>query len=180
MSILGIDEITFGSRDIGKCRQFFLDWGLAIVSESAERLVFQSINDCRVIVAHSDTPGLPTGIEPDPTLRQVVWGVESEIDLVKYSAAMAHLPEYQTSANTISCIDPSGLSFRLQVTQKKKIELACAENNTWSERRRINQPSPAYERAQPIEVGHIVLFPAFIKRFWALFCQINILDGAIF
>jgi catechol 2,3-dioxygenase-like lactoylglutathione lyase family enzyme len=158
MSILGIDEITFGSKDIGKCRQFFLDWGLQLVSESEERLVFHSLNACRVIVAHSDTPGLPAGIEPDPTLREVVWGVEFESDLVKYKAAMAHLPDFGVTANSIGCKDPSGLSLRLQMTQKQPIEIACAENNTWSDRRRINQPSPAYERAQPIEVGHVVLF----------------------
>jgi catechol-2,3-dioxygenase len=158
MSILGIDEITFGSKDIGNCRQFFLDWGLELVSESEEKLVFQSLNACRVIVAHSDSPGLPSGIEPDPTLRQVVWGVESESDLAAYSAAMSHLPDFKASEKSIVCTDPSGLSFRLQVIQKKKIDLACAENNTWSDRRRINQPSPAYDRAQPIEVGHVVMF----------------------
>jgi hypothetical protein len=158
MSILGIDEITFGSKNIGKCRQFFLDWGLELVSESEEKLVFQSLNACRVIVAHSDSPGLPSGIEPDPTLRQVVWGVESESDLAAYSAAMSHLPDFKASEKSIACKDPSGLSFRLQVNQKKKIDLACAENNTWSDRRRINHPSPAYDRAQPIEVGHVVMF----------------------
>ena len=31
MSVLGIDEITFGAQDIARCRQFFLDWGLTLV-----------------------------------------------------------------------------------------------------------------------------------------------------
>jgi catechol 2,3-dioxygenase-like lactoylglutathione lyase family enzyme len=48
--------------------------------------------------------------------------------------------------------------MRLQVSQKRPIELDCAQVNSWSERQRINQPSPAYERAVPIEVGHVVMF----------------------
>jgi catechol-2,3-dioxygenase len=30
--------------------------------------------------------------------------------------------------------------------------------NTWNDRARLNSPSPAYERAIPIEVGHVVFF----------------------
>ena len=71
MTVLGIDEITFGAQDLQRCRQFFLDWGLDLHSEDAQRLVFESMNGCRVVVAHSDTPGLPAGLEPDPTLREV-------------------------------------------------------------------------------------------------------------
>ena len=53
MQLLGIDEVTFGAKDLEKCRQFFLDWGLSLHTESAQELVFTSLNGCRVVVAHS-------------------------------------------------------------------------------------------------------------------------------
>jgi len=59
MRILGIEEITFGAADLAKCRQFFLDWGLQLVKEEAQTLVFECLNGCRVVVAHSDRPDLP-------------------------------------------------------------------------------------------------------------------------
>ena len=77
MNLQGIDEITFGTSDLGACHRFFQDWGLSLVAESADQLVFESLNGCRVITARSDLPGLAPGIEPDPTLREVVWCVDS-------------------------------------------------------------------------------------------------------
>jgi len=158
MSVLGIDEITFGALDLVRCRQFFLDWGLTLTEESPTRLSFESLNGCRVIVAHSDTPGLPPGIEADPTLREVVWGVASQADLDHYRERLHALPGFVQQGQRIGCTDPCGLAMRLQVSQKRPIELDCAQVNSWSERQRINQPSPAYERAVPIEVGHVVMF----------------------
>jgi catechol-2,3-dioxygenase len=169
MSILGIDEVTFGAQDIGRCRQFFLDWGLSLVEESATRLVFASLNDCRVIVAHSDTPGLPPGIEADPTLREVVWGVASEADLAKYAAALQTQADFVQHGQRIGCTDPCGLSVRLQVSQKKTLDLDCAQLNTWSARPRVNQSSQAYDRAQPIEVGHVVFFVKELEKVSAFY-----------
>jgi catechol 2,3-dioxygenase-like lactoylglutathione lyase family enzyme len=158
MSVLGIDEITFGAQDIARCRQFFLDWGLTLVDETPLRLVYESLNGCRVIVAHSDTPGLPAGIEADPTLREVVWGVANAADMANYSAAMQQWPGYVQENDRVGCTDPSGLAIRVQISRKKDIALDCAQVNTWNERSRVDQASPAYERALPIEVGHVVLF----------------------
>ena len=94
MSILGIDEITFGAQDIARCRQFFLDWGLTLVDETPLRLVYESLNGCRVIAAASDSPDLPPGIEPDPTLREVVWGVDSPESLARYRSRLQGQPGY--------------------------------------------------------------------------------------
>jgi catechol 2,3-dioxygenase-like lactoylglutathione lyase family enzyme len=157
-SVLGIDEITFGAADLTKCRQFFQDWGLTIVSEAAQELVFESLNGCRVVVAHSDKPGLPAGVEPDPTLREVVWGVAAPADLDLYRGRLADRPGFVDTGDRIGCTDPNGLAVRLQVTKKRPLALDCARTNTWSERPRVNQASPAYDRATPIEVGHVVFF----------------------
>ena len=158
MSVLGIDEITFGAQDVGRCKQFFLDWGLSLVEETPARLVFASLNGCRVIVAHSDTPGLPPGVEADPTLREVVWGVRSQADLDAIRAKLKHQPGFVDSGDRIGCTDPNGLAVRVQVSRKRPVELVTAKTNTWTERVRVNQPAPAYDHATPVEVGHVVFF----------------------
>lgn len=158
MSILGIEEITFGAQDIPRCRQFFLDWGLTLVEETTTRLVYESLNGCRVVVAHSDTPGLPAGVEDDPTLREVVWGVASDADLDRYGAVMQQWPGFMRQSQGVGCTDPSGLAVRVQVSRKKVLALDCAQVNTWSDRARVDHASPSYERACPIEVGHVVFF----------------------
>lgn len=158
MTILGIDEITFGTQDIARTRQFFLDWGLHLIEENPQRLVYESLNGCRVIVAHSDTPGLPRGIEPDPTLREVVWGVRHPDDLSALRASLSQQPGFLDDGSRLGCTDPNGLAVRVQVSRKRGIQLDCARTNTWAERMRLDKPSPAYERAEPIEVGHVVFF----------------------
>ena len=149
MSILGIDEITYGVDDLATCKRFFLDWGLALVDEANDQLVFETLNGCRVVVAHMTKPGLPPALEAGPTLREVVWGVESEADLARFAS---------TLNSDHSCIDPNGLTIRFQLTKKRDVSIASAGFNTWQKKGRINQASPAYERATPIEVGHVVFF----------------------
>jgi len=163
MTVTGIDEITFASRELAACRQFFLDWGLSLAEETPQMLLFESLNGGRVRVAHSDTPGLPPGLEPDPTLREVVWGVADAASLAEARERLRGQPGWCDDGERIGCTDPNGLAVRLQVTRKRPVELACARTNTWDERPRVNQPGPAYERAEPIEVGHVVFFVKDLK-----------------
>ncbi|MDB5892562.1 MAG: Glyoxalase/bleomycin resistance protein/dioxygenase [Rhodoferax sp.] len=158
MSVLGIDEITYGADDLPTCRRFFLDWGLHLVSESEDELVFETLNGGRVIVAASGKEGLPVALEAGPTLREVVWGVETEDDLQHYADKIRWAPGFVSGNGRIGCTDPNGLAVRLQVTRKRDVQLDSATYNTWSRKDRINQSSPAYERATPIEVGHVVFF----------------------
>ena len=172
MSVSGIDEITFGASDLAACRKFFQDWGLTLHSEDPHTLVFESLNGCRVVVAHSDKPGLPAGMEPDPTLREVVWGVESEADLDAFRSRLEGQPGYAEAGTRIGCTDPNGLSVRLQVSVKRPISLESAQTNTWSHRPRVNQPSPAYDRAHPVEVGHVVFFVKDLARVTAFYTDL--------
>lgn len=160
MSIQGIDQITYGSADLPTCRRFFDDWGLALVSESDAELVFESLNGCRVVVAHSDTPGLPPGTEPDPTLREVVWGVSDAASLDALRRLIAGRPGYVDTGARIGCTDPNGLAVRFQVSVKRPVSVAGTRANTWDRRERIDTPATIYERATPIEVGHVVFFVA--------------------
>ncbi len=158
MSIQGIDEITLSSEDLPSCRRFFIDWGLSLQAESALELVFECLNGCRVVVAHPSRPGLPPGLENDPTLRQVIWSVRDEAELERWTARLQTQAGWQRRGERWIGTDPMGLSVGLQASRKRSIALPAAQTNTWSHRPRINQASPAYERAQPVEVGHVVLF----------------------
>ncbi|MFT3777275.1 MAG: VOC family protein [Ottowia sp.] len=176
MSVLGIDQITYGTDDLLLARRFFQDWGLSLVSESADELVFECLNGCRVIVAAMDKAGLPPAIEEGPTLREVVWAVESEADLDRYADAIRNDPGFMDvavdGARRIGCADPNGLAVRLQVTRKHAVpEVRSAQMNTWTDRPRVNAPAPVYERATPIEVGHVVFFVADVKAVEAFYAS---------
>lgn len=175
MSVLGIDQITYGTDDLDTSRRFFLDWGLTLAYEGADELVFESLNGCRIVVASMDKAGLPPAIEDGPTLREVVWGVESAADLDRYADAIrgdaGFVDGEVAGGRRIGCTDPNGLAVRLQVSRKKAIDIDCARVNTWTDKARVNQPSPIYDRATPIEVGHVVFFVADVKACEAFYAS---------
>ncbi|MBS0315769.1 MAG: VOC family protein, partial [Proteobacteria bacterium] len=47
----------------------------------------------------------------------------------------------------------------------------CAAMNTWTAKPRINRRAPIYERATPIEVGHVVFFVADVKACEAFYAS---------
>src|SRR6476469_6174053 len=109
MNVLGIDEITYGADDLPLCRRFLSDWGLALVEEREDLLVFETMNGCRVVVRPSGAPELPAAIEAGPTLREVVWGVKDEESVRRLAESLRGLPGYVHEHGRVGCTDPNGL-----------------------------------------------------------------------
>jgi catechol 2,3-dioxygenase-like lactoylglutathione lyase family enzyme len=144
MSIEGIDRITYGVEDLAACRRFFLDWGLKLAREDGNGPEFESLNGCEVFVRRADDPSLPPAVEPGSTLREVIWGVESEADL--------------TVLRGVPAIDPNGIGLGFRVSRKRPVSVEGTPANVWGHAARIDTPSPVYDRAEPVEVGHVVFF----------------------
>lgn len=145
MSITGIDSITYGVEDLELCRRFFADWGLEPKGND-----FETLNGCEVRIRHQDDPALPPAMEPGSTLREVVWGTDGS----------SVLP---------SCSDPNGLALSFRKSRKRRIDVKGVPMNGWGLPARVDRPAPIYERAQPVEVGHLVLFTdrlAEMERFY--------------
>lgn len=160
--IEGIDAITFSTDRWDDARKFFADWGLKLESETPARVDWSTLNGCGVSVVRTDDASLPPPIEPGPTLREVVWGVHEPADLDALAAGpLARAPGFvdgRAADGTLTARDPHGLQLKFRVTRKRPLELKGAATNPWGDVRRVDAPSPVYERAEPVEVGHVVLF----------------------
>jgi catechol 2,3-dioxygenase-like lactoylglutathione lyase family enzyme len=170
MSILGIDRITYGVADVATCRKFFLDWGLKLVHESGDALDFETLNGCEVHLRSLEDPTLPEGIEDGPSLREVVWGVDSRADLERLRAALGADAHYAERYGTLHVTDPNGLALAFRATHKRKVDVKGVPMNAWGQPGRgVNLRSTFYARAEPIEVGHVVFFTdrlAELERFY--------------
>jgi len=160
MHLQGIEKVTLTALDLETARKFYTDWGLTLTHQSDAHLLFETLNGCQVSVHESLDPHLPAGIEKDPTLREITWCVKDAQTLEHFASKLSHLESFEKHPDTVKCKDPSGLSIAITVTQKRDLKLQSAITNSWDQRQRINQPSPIYERATPVEVGHVVLFVA--------------------
>ena len=158
MSITGIDSITYGVEDVAKCRQFFLDWGLELAREDGGRLVFETLNGCEVIVAPKDDAALAPAMESGSTLREVVWSAETPADVAAVAERCSGLPGAFHADGVAGALDPNGLAVKVRVSRKRKIDVRGMPINTWDHAARVDAPSTFYDRARPIEVGHVVFF----------------------
>ena len=162
MQIVGIEEFEFGVEDLKACERFVADFGLASVA--AEHGVsgttsVQTLDGSRITLYPLDDPRLPAAIEAGSTLRRVTWGVASEKALQQLAQTLTDQPGFTQDAEHVSCRDPNGMSLRFRVSRQRPVELAPSPPiNQWGDARRIDQPSPVYDYATPIGIGHAVFF----------------------
>jgi len=170
MSIQGIEGVTYGVEDLAACRRFFLDWGLQLEREAPRRLEFATLNGCQVVVADKNDPGLPPAIEAGSTLREIVWGADAQTDVTRCMKSLVGAPGYFTRGGEVGCADPNGVAIRVRVSQKRKIDIKGVPANTWDSARRVDTPTTLYERAQPVEVGHLVFFTESLAEMEKFYC----------
>ncbi|MEY4295113.1 MAG: hypothetical protein RLY82_801 [Pseudomonadota bacterium] len=162
--IEGIDSITYSTdgspENWATSKKFFLDWGLTLLGESTSKLNFETQNGSRVLVLAPDHASLTgtTPMEAGATLREVVWGVTD-------TQLLASLPAQS--------LDPHGLRIKFQLSAKRSIPLQGSPSNAWGDVRRVDAPSPVYERAVPIEIGHVVLFTDCLAEAVAFYEQLG-------
>ncbi|SLN63575.1 VOC family protein [Oceanibacterium hippocampi] len=174
MSILGIDRITYGAADLATCRAFFADWGLTLMAEDAAGLDFEAANGCEIQVRLPDDPALPPAFEEGPTLREVVWGVSGTADLQRYRPTLAARPGFREDPDgTLHAIDPNGCGVALRVSRKRDVEVKGSPSNVWGHNARIDTPGPVYDRASPIEVGHVVFFTNTLEETTAFYAALG-------
>nr|WP_249661335.1 VOC family protein [Variovorax sp. PCZ-1] len=144
--IEGIDRLTYctdgSAENLARSKQCFMDWGLSLQHEASDELLFETLNGAQVRIlhpAHLDLAGTAP-MEEGATLREVVWGMQGD------------------TALPATATDPHGLVHRFAPSRKRVLSLQGSASNAWGHVQRVNAPSPVYERAQPVEIGHIVLF----------------------
>lgn len=164
MSVEGIDIITFGVEDVTQGLKFFTDFGLTVdthatqLAQKSDRHILKTLNGAQIIIAPVNATDLPAAMEAGSTIREVVWGVTDAADLDHYRKVLADQPHFVDKNGRVGCTDPNGLAIAFQLSQKKEVIVECAVANTWNIRGRVDQPAPFYDKAEPIDIGHVVFF----------------------
>jgi catechol 2,3-dioxygenase-like lactoylglutathione lyase family enzyme len=156
MAILGINRIVYSTDRLEESARFFDDWGLKRLKNTYAADRWETLNGAQVEIVPNDAPNLPTAMENGPTLRSVQWAVDAQSTLLG-----------QTT------IDPNGLQHTFALDARRAINVKGSESNPWGAERRFDAPSPVYERATPIEIGHVVLFVENIAASEAFYVQLG-------
>ncbi len=169
--IVGIDAIVYSSDGTAAnwqaAQRFFNDWGLKELAVSDEEQCFETLSGAQVIVRQPSDARLLPAMESGATLREVVWGVRDaaaleELEKVAKTATrpgIYSLVCYQKHSNhSFQITDPHGLKLVFRISQQRAVPLQGSPSNPYGASHRIDAPSPVYERATPVEIGHVVLF----------------------
>jgi catechol 2,3-dioxygenase-like lactoylglutathione lyase family enzyme len=167
VGIEGIQAITYSTQTQEQwelAQKFYADWGLTNPLISADVQQWSTQNNSLVKVVRGDNANYPTPIEGGSTLRAVEWGVHSVQCLQTIAQQLKDAPGFKDCRTNggqqghIEALDPHGLLITFALNKKTQVDLNGGQSNPWGHNHRINSPSPIYEKAQPIEIGHVVLF----------------------
>ena len=155
MSVIGIEKLEFGVDNLTHCAKFMHDFGLT-GDASGQR--FTTLSGASVELNATDCPDLPPAFEAGNTLHRMTWAVADSQSLDALRPKLAVQPGFREVDGALECLDPNGMTLRVQVSQQVPVELNVEPINQWGDVRRIDTPSPVYQRAEPINVGHVVFF----------------------
>lgn len=184
--IEGIDAITYTTDRWDDARRFMADWGLALLADNPEQQLWETLNGAQVAVRRMDDASLPPAMESGPTLREVVWGVHDDATLHSLAKTLADRHGYWTdsyengsisAATCISVLDPQGLRVVFRKSRKRDVTLQGSPANPWGRVQRIDTPSPVYERAQPVEIGHVVFFTDRLAEMEAFYATLGFITS---
>lgn len=174
--IEGIDAITYSTDRWDEARRFFADWGLTLLADEPQRQVWETLNGAQVVVRRPGDPGLPPPMEAGPTLREVVWGVNGARALARIAGALRAASGFEDRRGddgSVAALDPHGLRLVFRPGTKRAVQVAGTPTNPWGGVRRVDTPAPVYERARPVEIGHVVFFTDQLERMEAFYAALG-------
>ena len=184
--IEGIDAITYSTDGTAAnwdaAHRFFSDWGLTLVADTPGLQQWETLRGAQVCVRQPDDASLPPPMEPGPTLREVVWGVRDDATLHFLAKTLESQRGYVassyennsvTASTRISALDPHGLRVVFQKSAKRTVDVKGSPTNPYGNVQRVDLPSPVYERATPVEIGHVVFFTDRIGEAEAFYARLG-------
>ncbi len=172
MSIAGIEAFEFGVEDMAAGRRFLADFGLRAEREDNNLAVFRAQNGARVEVRPVSDPTLPPAFESGSTLRRMTWGADNAEALAEVGQRMASQPGYRALDSGFECRDPNGMTVRVVLSELKPVDLRVPPINQHGDMRRIDEPSPVYDQAEPVGIGHAVFFVEDLEKTEAFYREV--------
>ncbi|MDF0604857.1 VOC family protein [Neisseriaceae bacterium TC5R-5] len=168
MTISGIERLEFGVTDPALCSQFLRDFGL---TESIPSQLFTTQSGAQLSVHDIASPHLPPAFEKGSTLRRMSWAVADATALESLAKQLQDYPGTSWQGSELQCIDPNGLTLRFVLSKQHEVSTNTPALNQWGDIRRIDQPSPVYEQASPINIGHVVFFVDDLAAMEKFYCE---------
>jgi catechol 2,3-dioxygenase-like lactoylglutathione lyase family enzyme len=162
MTITRVERVVYGVADLERCTRFFGDFGLepATPEEGAgdqpgKRFMTQTGQVLELRPA--DDPSLPPAVEDGPTIREIVWGVDSAEALGELVAELSSDRPVTMVNGAVHAVDETGFGVGLTLAAPKPWYGERPGLNRTGAENRWNSPVQHPGRVRPIRLCHIAL-----------------------
>ncbi|MFI5468770.1 VOC family protein [Streptomyces cacaoi] len=158
MGIQRVESVTYGIDELDECVRFFEDFGLFLVERTEEHAVFETLTGQTLHLDTAPSPLLPPPVEDGPTLREVVWGVDTREELTRLAAAAGRRRAVRESADGVfHTVDLSGFGVGLTLARPKPVTVDPRPANATGGVNRWNTALEPLTRAYPLRMCHVAL-----------------------
>ena len=157
MAITGIHSLIYGVSDVRKSTDFFVDFGLPLVSRDADEAVFCLDEGSEIRIRALTDRRLPESRLAGDGVREVVWGVDTDAALRALCQGLRRdRPVVIDDEGTAHFLSDCGLPLALRVFAKKPVTYAPDPVNAPGLARRLNTHRKWRTQARPKVIQHVV------------------------
>jgi catechol 2,3-dioxygenase-like lactoylglutathione lyase family enzyme len=158
MTITRVERVIYGVADLDGCTRFFVDFGLERVQGDGQPGARFTTQTGQVVeLRAADDPSLPPAVEDGPSIRKIVWGVDSSAALGELAAQLGSEREVRMTGGEVHTVDETGFGVGLTVSAPTPWQHDYPEHNRTGAEARWNQPIQHPGRVRPIRLCHVAV-----------------------
>jgi catechol 2,3-dioxygenase-like lactoylglutathione lyase family enzyme len=154
MTVMRVERVSFGVENLQECLRFFTDFGLEPLGEGRFATQAGQVVELRA----AGDPRLPPPVQDGPSLREIVWGVDTRDALDALVADLSCDREVTVDGDGVAhTVDETGFGVGLAVSSPAPVEADYPATNRTGAIGRWNQPLEHPGRVRPIRLCHVAL-----------------------
>jgi len=158
MTVMRVERVVYGVPNLDECARFFTDFGLELTGGDGPGTRFATRTGQVVELRPAADPSLPEPVQDGPSLREIVWGVDTEQALDRLTTSlMADRKVSVDSEGAAHTVDETGFGVGLTVSKPTPGQTDYPGANRTGAVGRWNQPLRPPGRVRPLRLCHVAL-----------------------
>ena len=157
MGIQQIESLVFGADSVTDATRYFDDWGLTATDQNESGTVYTLPENQTIVIRDATVDSLPSAPDGGNTLRETIWGVDSQENLDAIRVELSKDRDVTTDNDgTLHARDDAGFAIGFRVWDHVPAGVDAPQINMNDQNTRLDEPVDGYRRARPIRIGHMV------------------------
>jgi hypothetical protein len=168
--INGLETVVYGVNDVALCTRYFVDFGLPLMSSSAQMSHFRLDEGSNVVLRHISDSAIPKSSLKGTGVHEVIWGVSRKDGFDRLISDLSKdRPVHVEPDGTAHCLTDDGLAIGFRLFTKEPLVSSVDPVNSPGNINRVNQPRKWKTRARPKTIQHVVFQVPDYEAAWSFY-----------